>query len=93
MDYICATVGPTAYSQMRTNRKQVNSLFVTQYATGDTAVRANANNCRHVVIRTLSLRNVFFGKAIFTRHPDLLQGVLGEFPRNGRRFVLHSVLL
>lgn len=49
-------------------------------------------NCRHVVLRTLSLRNVFFRKAIFTRHPDLLEWVLGEFPRIWRCFVLHSVL-
>lgn len=47
--------------------------------------------CRHVVIPTLPLRNVLFWKAIFTRHPDLLKRVLGEFARIRLRFVLHRV--
>lgn len=50
-----------------------------------------ANCCRHV-IRTLPLTNVFFRKAVFIRHPNLLQGVLRELPRICRCFVLHSVL-
>lgn len=49
----------------------------------------HASQCRHVVIRTLSLRNVFFWKAIFTRHPDLLERVLRQFSRVRRRLVFH----
>lgn len=51
------------------------------YTTGEIAVQRHANKCRHVVIRTLSLRNVFLGKAIFTRHPYFLERVLGELTR------------
>lgn len=56
-----------------------------------TTFKRHASKCRHVVIRTLPLRNVLFWKAIFTRHPDLLEWVLGEFARVRLRVVLHRV--
>lgn len=34
---------------------------------------------------------MLFGKAVFTRHPDLLERVLGELARIRRRVVLHGV--
>lgn len=52
--------------------------------------RCQQTRCLRVVsIRTLSMGNVFFGKAVFIGHPYLLQRVLGEFTRVRRGFVLH----
>lgn len=69
-------------------RKHVRLLTVTRRVN-----IYNANGLRHVVIRTFPLGNVFFRKAIFTRHPDLLQRVLGEFARVWRCFLLHRVFV
>lgn len=66
---------------------------VASFSVYPTPVWNHASECRHVVIRTLPLRNVFFGKAIFTWHPDLLEWVLGEFARVRRCFVLHRVFV